>query len=127
MLERFLPPVASAHGPEIDRVITLVHLLMLLLFVGWSLYFVVALFKFRRKRNPKANYEGTHSHFSTAIEVGVILFEAVLLLGFSIPFWSRQVVALPTGHDVIEVHINAQQFAWNIHYPGPDGVFGKTD
>ena len=127
MLERFLPPVASAHGPEIDRVITLVHLLMLLLFVGWSLYFVVALFKFRRKRNPKANYEGTHSHFSTAIEVGVILFEAVLLLGFSIPFWSRQVVALPTGHDVVEVHINAQQFAWNIHYPGPDGVFGKTD
>jgi heme/copper-type cytochrome/quinol oxidase subunit 2 len=21
----------------------------------------------------------------------------------------------------------AEQFAWNVHYPGPDGVFGKTD
>ena len=21
----------------------------------------------------------------------------------------------------------AEQFAWNIHYPGPDGVFGRTD
>jgi cytochrome c oxidase subunit 2 len=27
----------------------------------------------------------------------------------------------------IEVRITAEQFAWNIHYPGPDGVFGRTD
>src|SRR5207247_2769387 len=26
-----------------------------------------------------------------------------------------------------EVHIVAEQFAWNVHYPGPDGVFGRTD
>jgi len=127
MLEKFLPPVASAHGLEIDRVISLVHLLMFLLFIGWSVYFIVALFKFRSKNNPQASYEGAHSHFSTAVEVGVILFEAVILLGFSIPFWSKQVVALPPGNDAVEVRINAEQFAWNIHYPGPDGHFGKTD
>ena len=26
----------------------------------------------------------------------------------------------------IEIRITAEQFAWNIHYPGPDGVFGRT-
>jgi cytochrome c oxidase subunit 2 len=25
------------------------------------------------------------------------------------------------------VNVIAQQFAWNIHYPGPDGVFGRRD
>ena len=27
----------------------------------------------------------------------------------------------------MRVRVIAQQFAWNIHYPGPDGVFGRTD
>jgi hypothetical protein len=25
------------------------------------------------------------------------------------------------------IEVTAEQFAWNVHYPGPDGVFGKTD
>ena len=125
-LKKFLPVVASAHGIEVDRVIYGVHLFMFLLFIGWSLYFVVVLFKFRKKKNPKANYEGVHSHISTVVEIGVVVFEAVLLIGFSIPFWAKNVTALPRG-DVIEVNINAEQFAWNIHYPGLDGIFGKTD
>ncbi len=25
------------------------------------------------------------------------------------------------------VRVVAEQFAWNIHYPGPDGKFGRTD
>ena len=27
----------------------------------------------------------------------------------------------------VEIRVVAQQFAWNIHYPGKDGIFGKTD
>jgi cytochrome c oxidase subunit II len=27
----------------------------------------------------------------------------------------------------MRVHITSEQFAWNIHYPGKDGVFGRTD
>ena len=111
----FLPIVASAHGHEVDKVIYLVHLLMLLLFIGWGVYFIVALFKLRRQKNPIANYEGVHSHVSSAVEIGVVIFEAVLLIGFSIPFWVRHVAALPCGRDVIEVRITAEQFAWNIH------------
>ena len=26
----------------------------------------------------------------------------------------------------VEIRITAEQFAWNIHYPGPDRVFGRT-
>ena len=34
-----MPAGASAHAPDVDLVITLVHLLMLVLFVGWGAYY----------------------------------------------------------------------------------------
>lgn len=122
-----LPINASAHGQDMDMMIYLVHLLMLILFVGWAVYFVIVLWRFRRSRSPKANYDGLHSHSSTVIEVAVAVIELILLFGFSIPFWAKQVNAFPARTDTIEVRIVAEQFAWNVHYPGTDGVFGKTD
>ena len=122
----FLPEVGSSHGYEIDQMIYLVHFLMLILFVGWGIYFIYAIFRFRKGRNPKASYEGLNSHTSTAVEIGVIVAEAILLIGFSIPFWAKQVNAFPNRGDKIEVRVIAEQFAWNVHYPGPDGIFGKT-
>lgn len=121
-----LPVNASSHGYEIDMMIYLVHVLMIVLFVGWAVYFLYALWRFRQKKNPNANYKGVTSHFSTYIEMAVIVIEAVLLIGFSIPFWAKQVNAFPKRTDVIEVRVIAEQFAWNVHYSGPDGIFGKT-
>lgn len=124
----WLPVQASAHGGKIDLVIYLVHLLMLILFVGWTTFFLYCIWRFRRSRQLKADYTGVRRHTSAYAEAGVVIFEAVLLVGFSIPFWAQQVNALPTPEDnPVEVRIVAQQFAWNIHYPGPDGVFGRAD
>lgn len=122
-----LPIVASAHGHEVDMMIYLVHILMLILFVGWGIYFVVVLLRFNHKKNAVANYKGVQNHFSSAVEIWVIIVEAILLVGFSIPFWAKQVNAFPDRKDIVEVRIVAEQFAWNIHYPGKDGIFGKTD
>ena len=122
-----LPIIASAHGHEVDMVIYLVHLLMFLLAIGWGIYFVVALWRFRKKNHPVANYKGVESHFSSVIEVMVVVAEVVLLVGFSIPFWAKQVNAFPQRKDIVEVRVVAEQFAWNVHYPGLDGIFGRTD
>ena len=121
-----LPINASAHGHEIDFIIYIMHFLMLILFIGWGVFFTLALLKFRRKKNPKANYHGLQTHASSYIEVAVAVIETVLLVGFSLPFWAKQVNAFPDRSDTIEIRVNAEQFAWNVHYPGPDGKFGKT-
>jgi cytochrome c oxidase subunit 2 len=57
----------------------------------------------------------------------VAVVEAILLIGFSIPLWAERVAGFPAPQDATRVRVVGQQFAWNIHYPGPDGVFGKTD
>ena len=104
-----------------------VHWLMLALFVGWIIYFFYALYRFRQSRNPKANYHGVHNHASSYIELAVAAIEAVLLVGIAVPLWAKAVDKFPAARDSTVIQIVAQQYAWNVRYPGPDGVFGRQD
>jgi cytochrome c oxidase subunit 2 len=123
-----LPINASAEGCGIDALNGWVHLLMAVLFVGWILLFLFMLVRFRRGAHPRADHEGVKSHASSYVEATVAILEIILLVTLSIPFWSKKVSAFPTeAEKPVHVRIIAQQFAWNIHYPGPDGKFGKTD
>ena len=122
-----LPLNASSHGLMIDNMISWVHWVMLILFVGWGIYLVIAVIKFSAKSNPQADYHGVQSHFSHYIEYGVLIIEAFLLIGLSIPLYAQLKTTLPSDDDMHHIRIIAQQFAWNIHYPGADGKFGKTN
>jgi cytochrome c oxidase subunit 2 len=122
-----LPPLASSNGEGVDNLIIYVHWLMLVLFLGWIIYFFYALNRFRSSRNPKADYVGVRSHASSFIEVGVVLAEGGLLLFVAIPLWAKAVDYFPNAKDSTVIQVVAQQYAWNIRYPGPDGVFGRQD
>ena len=122
-----LPIDASAHGVKIDETLGLVHVLMFLLFVGWGAFYLYALVRFRHSEHPKADYIGVKSHLSSYLEIGVAVFEGVLLVGFAIPLWSNVVNAMPDEDESTVVRVVAEQFAWNAHYPGADGIFGKTN
>ena len=122
-----LPINSASHGHMIDNMIGWVHWLMILLFIGWGVFLIIAVTKFRSSANPKADYNGVKSHFSQYIEYGVIMFEAFLLIGLSIPLYSQLKTDLPDDNNVLHIRVIAQQFAWNIHYPGKDGKFGKTN
>jgi len=122
-----LPVEASTHAAEIDQMLVLVHWLMLVLFVGWGAFFAYVLFRFRKGANPKADYAGAHGKISKGIEVAVVVAEMVLLVFFAIPAWARRVSSLPSESGAVVVRVVAEQFAWNVQYPGPDGKFGRTD
>ncbi len=126
-LAQYMPPDYSAHGPALDALNANVHWLMLILFIVWGLLIAYMLRRFRASRQPKAIYHGTKSHLSTYAEAGVAVVEVILLVGFSIPMWSRWTKTPEPKTNPLEIRIVAEQFAWNVHYPGADGVFGKTD
>ncbi len=124
----WLPPNQSAHGPQLDQMLGWVHWLMLALFIGWGAFFLFTLFRFRKGANPKASYTGYHNHkFSLFHETAVALVEIVLLVGFAFPLWAKTKSEPPPEAGTIQVHVGAEQFAWNVHYPGPDGKFGRRD
>ena len=121
-----LPLNASAQGPEIDRIIVLMHWVMALLFAGWGTYFIYVLFRFRRSRNRSADYVGVRGHTSSYIEGVIVIVEGIFLIGLAMPLWSMRVNDSPPESQATVVRIVAEQFAWNVHYPGRDGVFGRS-
>src|SRR5918996_1344591 len=123
----YMPLQASAHAAEIDHMTILVHWLMLVLFVGWGAFFVFVLFRFRSGANPRASYTGAKGKISKGLEVAVAVIEVVLLVFYAIPAWATRVTQFPPENEAVVVRVIGEQFAWNIHYPGPDGRFGRTD
>ena len=75
-----LPENYSYHGGDVGHMIDLITWFMIVLFVGWTIFFFVCLFKFRQKMNPNASYHGVQNHASSHLEIGVVIIEAVLLL-----------------------------------------------
>jgi cytochrome c oxidase subunit II len=121
-----LPVEASTHAADIDHMIVLVHWLMLVLFVGWGTFFLFVLVRFRRGANPKASYVGAKGKIAKSTEIAVALVEVILLIGYAIPAWALRVKQLPPENTATVVRVVGEQFAWNVHYPGPDGKFGRT-
>ena len=121
-----LPVQASTHAAEIDDMIAIVHWLMFVLFVGWGIFFTYVLIRFRKGANPKASYTGAKGKISKGIEIGVVIAEIVLLLFYAIPAWAKRVTQFPSENEAVVVHVIGEQFQWNVHYPGPDGKFGRT-
>ncbi len=121
-----LPRLASAHGGQIDQLIGVLHIIMFVLFIGWGAFFAFILMRFRKGKHPKADYTGVKSHFSSYIEGAIAVVEVILLVGFSIPLWAKVVVQTPSEAESTVVRVVAQQFQWNCHYPGPDGIFGQV-
>ncbi len=122
-----MPVQASTHAAELDQMTVLVHWLMLVMFVGWGLYFLYVLFRFRSGANPKASYAGAKGKISKGTEVAVAIIEVLLLVFYAIPAWAKRVKAFPSESEAVVVRVIGEQFAWNVHYPGPDGKFGRTD
>lgn len=129
----FMPPDLSAHGSDLDSLMWWVHIVMAVLFVGWASFFAYTLVRFRQGRNAVADHVGFRGRFPTYHEGTVVAVECLLLFVLSVPFWAQwaasgQVRAHQVGDDErapVVVRVVAQQFAWNMHYPGPDGIFGR--
>lgn len=122
-----LPVAASTHAGQIDQMIVLVHWLMVVLFVGWGIFFLFVLVRFRRGANPKADYAGAKGGIAKGTEFAVIAIEMALLIVYAIPAWAVRVAQFPAENEAVVVRVVGEQFSWNVHYPGPDRMFGRTD
>lgn len=123
----WLPLNLSTFGGQLDQLFHIVHWFMAALFVGWGIFFVYCLVKFRARDGHKAQYQTDTKHLNTYLEVGVIAFEAVLIIAFSVPLWAGSKYKLPPPETSEQIEVVAEQFAWNVRYPGPDGKFGRKN
>ena len=123
----WLPIRASTYAASLDRQFNIFHAAMLLIFVCWGSYFAYCLVRYRAKPGVPAEY----SHkgiLASLVPDGIILaFELFMIFVIGLPVWAHVMEKFPEEKQANVVQVVAQQFAWNIHYPGPDGVFGRRD
>ncbi|GEM_PF-336861 len=120
----WLPPCISTFGKKIDRMFYGILILTGLIFFGVQGTLLYFLFKYRERSGTKALY----THGNQRLEIIWTIIPSIILVIltiFSQQLWSEIKMAIPAGAIPIEIH--AEQFAWNVIYPGPDGKFGTAD
>lgn len=122
-----MPGLASRHGAGIDSM--LAYLLITTGFLFAVGYCALAYFIWTGARRERIG-QRLASHRTEwlvsgliGVMVGLIAEGGVLAIGM--PVWSEYFDAKPPA-DAITIDVTAQQFLWNVRYPGPDGQFGRT-
>lgn len=119
----WLPPVASVHGVEIDRLFTTTLIVTGIVFVGAHILLAFFVWRYGAHGGERAAYWHEHK----TLELTYTLVPAAILVSLvtmGAMVWGRVHGAPPTDATVIEVR--AEQFGWVARYPGPDGTFGQT-
>ncbi|MCM8794225.1 MAG: cytochrome c oxidase subunit II [Candidatus Omnitrophica bacterium] len=121
-----LPESASTYAPDIDRIFwAIVGITGFFFFLvqGALLLFVLL---YRAKPGKPAHY----IHGNNLVEIVWTVIPALILLGLTIAsqkVWAEIRFPKNVPSTSIQAEILAEQFAWNIRYPGADGVFQTTD
>jgi len=107
--------------------LSLLHWVMLGIFVLWGIFFVYCLIRYRARDGQRGEYHQSGEMASLVPDGLVLVFEIWLIIAFGIPMWRSIKQETPNEKDATMVNVIAQQFAWNFHYPGADGQFGRRD
>jgi cytochrome c oxidase subunit 2 len=110
--------VAIDHSLAVTLLVTGAVFIATNLLLGW--------FSWRYTDRPGA--QAAYWHDSPRLEWTWTLVTAVIMFAFlfhALSLWAQISSAPPP--DAMVVEVTGQQFAWNVRYPGKDGVFGRTD
>jgi len=119
-----LPDDYSTHGHKIDKLFYVILWVTGIVFVLTEVALVWFLFKYRRRDGRKAKY----THGSTAVEAVWTVVPAVIILSMAFSsraLWKELKQDMPP--DALNLKVVGEQFAWNVLYPGPDGMLDTAD
>jgi cytochrome c oxidase subunit 2 len=119
----WFPPVASAHGAAVQRMLDFTLAATGAFFVAGHLV-LAAIVVAGLRRSPAAGPVKGGSWLSVvpALLMALAAEGGVLVLG--LPVWQQYYG--PPPQDALTVEVTGRQFFWVVRYPGADGVFGPT-
>jgi cytochrome c oxidase subunit 2 len=126
MIDRLLPLAASEHAADFDAVLRSVHTHMAIQAIAWGAFFLYCVWRFRARREAMPPARPLPPHLPVLAIALVVIGDAVLLATSALPAWLNRATLPDPATRPLEVRVVAEQFAWNIHYPGPDRQFGPT-
>ena len=123
-LKVWLPEGASSYASTVDQLFYIVLWITGIAFILVQATLVFFIFRYRKRQGRAATY----THGNTAVEVVWTVIPALILVWLAVynqSAWSA-IQRMPDSYD-LELEILAEQFAWNIRYPGSDKDFNTAD
>lgn len=117
---------ASAHGGDLDNLFDITVLATGIVFIATQ----ILLFYFAYKYRGRKGLKGTFLPHNNTLEVFWALIPAIvmtLLVAKGLVVWNNVMADVGEDEEYIEVEAMGYQFAWNLRYPGADGVLGTRD
>lgn len=122
----WFPESISEHGPSVDRQFVLTIIVCGIAFAAAQIGLGWVVWKYRASADKQ---RATYSHGNNRLEVVWTVVTAVVFISLAVMgqrVWaSLHLHAAPVG--AYQIEVTAQQFAWNVRYPGKDNVFGRVD
>ena len=121
----WLPELISVHGAAVDHQLTATLTIAGIVFFLAQVTLGIFVWKFRSRGTERAN----HWHENPKLEGTWTILTAILFVGLGLEgnrVWAQYFLT-QAPPDAVVVELTAQQFAWNIRYPGADRQFGLTD
>jgi cytochrome c oxidase subunit 2 len=126
------PPDVSKYGFLIDGLLDRTTLLVSIWFliVAAALTWFVIVYR-SRKGHERGHYSHGTSKRAIALQgaIGLLVFATVdvQLVYLSHRHLEQAFYNTPETGDPVRIEVLAQQWAWNVRYPGPDGRFNTGD
>lgn len=119
-----LPENVSTYGGQIDGLFHLILWITGVIFVVVEVLLLFFLFRYRHREGRVPRY----THGSNRLEVIWTIVPAVICVVLALMSrrsWAEIKQRMPK--DAMNVEVTAEQFAWNIRYPGADGKLDTPD
>ncbi|MDK3161785.1 cytochrome c oxidase subunit II [Kamptonema cortianum] len=119
----WLPPVITTRGQEVDKVFYFIFWLTGAVFVATQFLLIYYCVKYRFNRKRQAVY----SHGNNKFEI--VWTTIPTLIFFGLFFWSNHLwkeFHQTPPEDAITIEVTAEQYGFNVRYPGPDGKLGAA-
>lgn len=122
----WFPTAISSHAAALDRQFLITIIVVGIAFTAAQVGLGYMVWKYRER---PINDRAVYTHGSNRLEVIWTIVTAIIFIGLAVmgqSVWaSLHFNKAPAGS--FQVEVVAQQFQWNFHYAGRDGVLGRTD
>jgi cytochrome c oxidase subunit 2 len=121
----WFPEGISEHAAGIDAQFNRTLWVVGIAFTAAQFALGYVVMRFGRKGDARAVYtHGSNKLEITWTAITAFVFVTLAILGQRV--WA-QLHLNAAADNATKVEVVAQQFQWNFHYPGADGVFGRTE
>jgi len=126
----WLPNFYTEFGGEVMTLWWVIFVITMILFIGVWGAMGMFIWKYRR-RAADGRAKAYYTHGSHKLEVAWTLIPTAILLVIALwsnVSWARVKQTTPDASEIgLTLKVVAQQFSWNIFYPGEDGLIDTPD